>query len=103
MGRATLGAPRFTPLGIVVAESDLTPARALLDHRQARFARKLLTRPQGGGSGPEIMKRGSSALTNRLRTASLLRAGDRVEEQQIQDVPRADRREEEEGVLRLGR
>ena len=33
MGRPTLGAFRSTPLGIVAA----SPARALLDHRQARF------------------------------------------------------------------
>ena len=38
MGRASLGVRRTTPLGIVAAESSLTPARALLDHAQARFA-----------------------------------------------------------------
>ena len=35
MGRASLGVRQTTPLGIVMAESGLTPARALLDHRQA--------------------------------------------------------------------
>ena len=41
MGRATLGAFRSTPLGIVAAESGHTPARPLLDYRQARFAQRL--------------------------------------------------------------
>ena len=35
MGRATLGAYRSTPLGMVAAESGLVPARALLNHRQS--------------------------------------------------------------------
>ena len=38
MARAALGAFRSTPQGILAAESGLTPALALLDHRQARFA-----------------------------------------------------------------
>ena len=37
MGRATLGAFQSTPLGIVTVESGLTPARALLNHRQEGF------------------------------------------------------------------
>ena len=37
MCRATLGVLRSTPIGIIAAESGLTLARALLDHRQARF------------------------------------------------------------------
>ena len=36
--RSTLGAFRSTPRGILAAESGLTPARALLGLRQARFA-----------------------------------------------------------------
>ena len=35
MGRTSLGVRQTTPLGIVMAESGLTPARALFDHRQA--------------------------------------------------------------------
>ena len=42
IGRASLGVRRTTPLGIVTAESALPPARALLGHRQARFALRLL-------------------------------------------------------------
>ena len=42
MGRATLGAYRSTPLGMVAAESGRVPARALLNHRQSRFAQRLM-------------------------------------------------------------
>ena len=42
MGRASLGVRRTTPIGIIMAESALPPARALLDHRQASFALRLL-------------------------------------------------------------
>ena len=38
MARATLGVHQSTPRGIIMAESGVTPARALLDHRRARFA-----------------------------------------------------------------
>ena len=38
MSRASLGAFPSTPRGIIMAESGFTPARALLDHRRARFA-----------------------------------------------------------------
>ena len=51
MGRPTLGAFRSTPLGNVLAESGLTPARALLDHHQAKFTRRFFARPKGG-QGP---------------------------------------------------
>ena len=49
MWRASLGVRQTTPLGIVAAESGLTPARALLDHRQARFALRLMARPREEG------------------------------------------------------
>ena len=42
MGRASLMVCQTTPLGIVTAESALPPTRALLDHRQARFALRLM-------------------------------------------------------------
>ena len=38
MGRSSLGVRKTTPIGTITAESALSPARALLDHRQARFA-----------------------------------------------------------------
>ena len=44
MGRATLGVSQSAPIGIIAAESALTPARALLDYRQTRFAQRLLAR-----------------------------------------------------------
>ena len=55
MGRSSLGVRKTTPIGIVTAESALPPARALLDHRQARFALRLLARPQEGGGQEEIL------------------------------------------------
>ena len=81
MGRAKLGAFRSTPLGIVAAESGLTPARALLNHRQARFAQRLYARPQDGGGPEEILER-ESTLTTRLRAAAALCQGETVEQQQ---------------------
>ena len=67
MGRASLGVRRTTPVGIVAAESGLTPARALLDHTQARFALRLLARPQGGGGAGGDHGEENSALTARIR------------------------------------
>ena len=43
-----------------MAESGFTPARALLDHRQARFAQRLYARPQGGQGPEEILEREST-------------------------------------------
>ena len=48
MGQAALGAFSSTPRGIVATESGFTPARALLNHRRARFAQRLYARPRGG-------------------------------------------------------
>ena len=81
MGRATLGAFRSTPQGILAAESGLTPARALLDHKQACFAQRLYARPRDGGGPEEIFGR-ESALTTLLRAAASLRQGETVEPQQ---------------------
>ena len=41
MGKATLGTFQSTPRGIAAGESGLTPARASLNHRQARFTQRL--------------------------------------------------------------
>ena len=81
MGRATLGAFRSTPLGIVVAESGLTPARPLLNYRQARFAQRLHARPRDGEGPEEILDREGVAITMRLRAAASLRVGAAVEPQ----------------------
>ena len=69
MARATLGVHQSTPRGIIMAESGFTPARALLDHRWARFAQRLYARPQGG-PGPEEILGGESTLTSRLKEAA---------------------------------
>ena len=84
MARATLGAFRSTLQGILAEESGLTPARALLDHQQARFAYRLHVRPQArdGGGPEEIQGREGTALARRLRAAAALRLGTAVEAQE---------------------
>ena len=82
MGRATTGAFRSMPLGIVAAESGLTPARALLNHRQAGFTRRLFARPQDGGGPVEILEGRSSALITHIRATAALRRHETVEAQQ---------------------
>ena len=82
MGRPALGAFWSTSLGIVAAESGFTPVRALLNHRQARFAHRLYTRPRDRGDPEEILTRERSALTTRLRAATALRPSVSVEPQQ---------------------
>ena len=82
MGRATLGAFRSTPLGIVAAESGHTSARPLLDYRQARFAQRLHARPRDGEGPEEILERKGAAITTRLRAAATLRVGATVERQE---------------------
>ena len=81
LGRASLGVRQTTPVGIIAAESGLTPARALLDHTQARFALRLLARPQGGGGQEEIMEKRSSALTARIRERAGLKRRETCEAQ----------------------
>lgn len=76
MGRASLGAFRSTPLGIVAAEGKPTPVRALLNLRQARFAQRLLSRPRNQRGPEEVMERQGAALTTRLRGAATLRPGE---------------------------
>ena len=81
MGRATLGAFSSTSLGIVTAESGLTSARPLLNHRQVSFARRLNARPRDGDGPEEILERDRSALAIRLRAAAALRRTAAVEPQ----------------------
>ena len=81
MARSTLGALLSTPQGILAAESGLTPARALLDHRQASFAHRLLARPRDGGGPEEILTREGAAVTTQVRTAGGTRRGETVEPQ----------------------
>ena len=81
VGRASLGVRQTTPVGIVPAESGLTPARALLDHTQVRFALRLLARLQGGGGQEEIMEKRNSALTARIRERAGLKRRETCEVQ----------------------
>ena len=59
-----------------------TPARALLIHRQVRFAQGLHARPKDRESPEEILTREGAALAPRLRAAVPLRPGDTVETQE---------------------
>ena len=88
IGRTTLGAFQSTPLGIVAAESGLTPASALLNHFQARFSQRLHARPIEGGGPEEVLARDRSALATRLQAAAALRRGETVESQQWGTVRR---------------
>ena len=81
MARSTLGAFRSTPQGIIAAESGLTPAQPLLEHRQARFAHRLYARPQGGGGPEEILTREGAPITTRLQAAAGIMRGETVEPQ----------------------
>ena len=74
MSRASLGAFPSTPRCIIVAESGFTPARALLDHRRARFAQRLIARPQGG-RGPEGILDRNADISARLRGAARIERG----------------------------
>ena len=80
MARSILGAFCSTQ-GILAGESGHTPARPLLDFRQARFTHRLLARPQGGGGPEEILQRSEGAIVRRLRAAAGTRAGETVEPQ----------------------
>ena len=79
MARSTLGAFRSTPQGIIAAQSGLTPARALLDHRQARFTQRLYAPPRDGGGPEEILSREGAAATARLKAVGGTRRGEMVE------------------------
>ena len=81
MAGSTLGAFRSAPQGILATESGLTPARALLDHRKARFAQRLHARPRDGGGPEEILDREGATITGRLRAAAGTRHGEKVEPQ----------------------
>ena len=85
MGRASLGVRKTTPVGIISAESALPPARALLDHRQASFALRLLSRPVGSGGQEEILLHKGSQFTARIRSRCGLRRGETAELQRWEE------------------
>ena len=76
-----MGAFRSTPPAILARESGLTPARPLLDYRQARFTHRLQVRPQNGEGPEEILTIEGEAVVQRLRAASGTRPGETVEPQ----------------------
>lgn len=80
VGRATTGAFRSTPLGIVMAASGLAPVKPSLDHRQAKFTQRLMARHRGH-HGPEgILERRGSELTEGLRLISFLEPEEKPDE-----------------------
>ena len=85
MGRASFGVRRTTPVGIITAVSALPPARALLDHRQASFALRLLPRPVGSDGQEEILLHRGSELTNRIRSSFGLKRGETAEIQRWEE------------------
>lgn len=79
MVQDTLRAFPSTPLGPVIAESGLTPAVPLLDHRQSRYAQRIPKQPEGTRGAREVMlATGKSALSKRLMEISLVN-GDRMQ------------------------
>ena len=72
-------------MGIITAESALPPARALLDHRQASFALRLLSRPRDSGGQEEILLHRGSELTNRIRSRCGLKRGETAEVQEWEE------------------
>ena len=85
MGRASLGVRKTTPVGIITAESALPPARALLDHRQASFALRLLSRPADSGGQEEILTHKGSELTARIKSRCGLKRGETAEVQRWEE------------------
>ena len=58
-----------------MAENGFTLARALLDHRRARFAQLFVARPRGGQRPEEILERDSTLMTRLKRAAAISREG----------------------------
>ena len=61
-----------------MAEGGFTPARALLDHRRARFAQRIFARPRGEQGPEEILDR-NATITARLREAATIGRGGTAE------------------------
>jgi hypothetical protein len=78
--RGTRGMLPSTPLGTLIAESGLTPATTLLDHRQSRYAQRLLRQlAETKGAREVLLQTKDSALSRRPNHMSHLE-GDQVEE-----------------------
>jgi hypothetical protein len=68
MARGTIVAFPSTPLGPLLAESGLIPVGPLLDHRQSRYAQRILRQLEGTRGAKEILlQTKNSALSERLR------------------------------------
>lgn len=101
MGRTILGFLQSTPLGIVAAENALTPAKALLDYRHARFTQRFLARPEGGGGPDEILGRKARLTESLLRETGLKKKkkgiGGEAGIGKVEDLPGRGTRREREG------
>ncbi|KAI5785453.1 hypothetical protein FPQ18DRAFT_309375 [Pyronema domesticum] len=79
MPRGTTGAFKSTPLGALLAESGLTPAVPLLDHRQSRYTQRILRQPEETRGAKEVLlATQNSALSQQIKKMSHLN-GDRME------------------------
>ena len=85
MGRASLGVQRTMPVGIVMAESALPPARALLEHRQASFALRLLAWPIDSGGQEAIITHRNSEMAARIKRRCGLKRGETAEIQRWEE------------------
>lgn len=81
MSKTTLGSFRSTPLGIVRAESRVTPARALLNYHWSNLAKRLYARLRDRNGSEEILERDRSALATRLRAAAAFHRTETAEPQ----------------------
>jgi len=88
MARQTLGCLPSTPLGALMRESNLTPAAALLNHRQAQYTHRLLARPPGHGGPEEILGKHGTPLANRLLQSTGL---EKEEEHEKMAMPMASK------------
>lgn len=57
-----------------MAESRLTPAKPLLDYRQAALMQRLMARPKGYQGPEEVLEKRGSELIERLRQNPFLKA-----------------------------
>jgi len=74
-GTIDVGCSPVNPLGALINECALTPAKCLLNYRQARFAQTVLSASEGSDT-ENILRWRWAVLTERLRTATRLGEGD---------------------------
>jgi hypothetical protein len=78
MTRTTTGMFASRPLGLLDAESDLTPAIHLLNYHHSRYSQGPYQNPQHS-AGPKEIIEGKPQLAEALRKASQRGKGTRIE------------------------